>query len=164
MNSFKMLVAAKRYPLLSFILSNLASSTVFHLCKNKIMIISTHSFWIVLKIQVQAAKDLSDAIAEQKREATNELEEVKVAWEQSLGQARIEQEQFKAAISEQKLQIDDKLSEVKVALEKSQEQAKLAQGKLEIELTEQKVQTSKELCDTTEAFEQSLEQAKVSLH
>ena len=87
------------------------------------MIISTHSFWIVLKIQVQAAKDLSDAIAEQKREATNELEEVKVALEKSHLTAKIALE---AAIAEQKVQASKELNEFKVELEESQERAKVS--------------------------------------
>ena len=123
----------------------------------------------MLTIQVQAAKDLSDAIAEQERKAAHNLHEVKVALEQSHLQSKVEFETvisqqkaaFEVAIAEQKMIAANDLHEVKVALEKSHLTAKVA---LEAAIAEQKVQASKELNDFKVELEESQEQAKVSLH
>ena len=123
----------------------------------------------MLKIQVQSAKDLSDAIAEQERKAANNLHEVKVALEQSHLQSKVEFETvisqqkaaFEAAIAEQKMIAANDLHEVKLALEKSHLTAKIA---LEAAIAEQKVQASKELNEFKVEVEESQEQAKVSLH
>ena len=87
----------------------------------------------LLKIQVQAAKDLSDAIAEQERkaaeqktaieadiaeqktQAANDLHKAKEALEQSHLQ---DKKSIKAAIVKQKKQASKELSDVKVRIEK----------------------------------------------
>ena len=75
---------------------------------------------------MQAAEDLNDAILEQEGKTDSELSEIKVALEQSQGQAKLAKVQLEAAINKQKVQAAKDLKDVKVALERSQEQAKVS--------------------------------------
>ena len=87
---------------------------------------------ILLNIQVQASKDLSDAIAEQERKAAEQ-------------KAAIE-----ADIVEQKMQAANDLHKAKEALEQSHLQDKKS---LEAAIVKQKKQASKELNDVKVGIE-----------
>lgn len=72
------------------------------------------------------AEEINDAIIEQEGKTASELSELKVALEQSQGQAKLAKVQLEAALNKQKVQAAKELKDVRVALERSQEQAKVS--------------------------------------